>query len=81
MEVKRRLKWYHFLLVFFGIVCLITAIDFIRISGYEIYPRRPDEHVHLDQDQVYRDLKSGITNIDWNRLNGTLEYISKCAAV
>lgn len=77
MEVDRRLSWFHVVLIFLGAVFIITTIDYIRISGYDFYPRRSSEKIHVEQDQVYRDLKSGVKDIDWSRLDGTLKYISK----
>lgn len=77
MGDKKRFRWWRLLLLLFVLVLIVSAIDFIRISGYEVQPRRPSKKIHLEQDQVYRDLKNGVKEIDWNRLDGTLEYISK----
>ena len=76
MEGKKRQKLWKLLLVLIVVVLIISAVDLIRISGYPVYPMRPTEKIHLEQDQVYRDLKNGVEDIDWHRLDGTLEYIS-----
>lgn len=77
MEGKKKIGWGRLFLLIVGTIVIISAIDFIRISNYAVFPKKNKESIHLDQDQVYRDLKSGMTDIDWNRLDGTLEYISK----
>lgn len=76
MKGKRKLKLWHIILVLFGAALIITAIDFARISNYEVLPKKPTEKIHVDPDQVYRDLKDGKQDIDWSRLDGTLKYIS-----
>ena len=76
MKGKRKLKLWHIILVLFGAALIITAIDFARISNYDVHPGRPSEKIHVDPDQVYRELKDGKQDIDWSRLDGTLKYIS-----
>lgn len=71
------LRWWSPFLVVFLFVIIVTLVDWWRIQNYPIHPRRPTEKIQLEQDQIYRELKSGITDVDWSRLNGTLEYISK----
>lgn len=70
-----KFKWGYLLLPFIIVVLSITAIDFIHISKYQIYPVRPAASINCQQDQVYFDLVSGSEEIDWSRLNGSLEYI------
>lgn len=63
------------LLLALSVFLLITiVIDLIRISSYDVKPRRPAKDIRLEQDAVYRDLLAG-KEIDWDRLEGTLEYI------
>lgn len=76
MKGRRKLKLWHIILVLFGAALIITAIDFVRISNYDVHPGRPSEKIHVAPDQVYRDLKDGKQDIDWSRLDGTLKYIS-----
>ena len=71
-----KLKAKYILLFLLILILTITAIDLIRISGYEMYPIKPDEFTVL-QDEVYADLVNGKTVIDWNRLDGTLDFIDK----
>ena len=75
--VRRKLRWWYLPAMLLVFVVIVTLIDYVRISSYEVYPMRPTTKIHLEQDQVYRDLKDGNTDIDWSRLDGTLEYISK----
>ena len=69
MKFKKR---YILMLVLLAVV-VITGIDFMRISSYEIAPRRPQQQIQLEQDQIYKELVAGKQNIDWSRLEGTLE--------
>ncbi|MCG8311343.1 MAG: hypothetical protein MI975_28400 [Cytophagales bacterium] len=71
------IKWGHLLVLIFGGMIVITAIDFIRIINYAVYPMKPTERISLNQDRIYRELKDGKTDIDWSELDGTLEFISK----
>jgi len=66
----------HILLFVLSLILIITAIDLVRILGYETYPIQPPEFTVL-QDEVYADLLNGETDIDWNRLDGTLDFIDK----
>jgi len=59
------------------VVAIITIIDLVRINSYVVYPMKPQENIHLAQDEIYYELVKGNQNIDWNRLDGTLEYIQK----
>jgi hypothetical protein len=73
MLKKIRLK--HFLLFLLLFIISTVVIDLIRISKYEIIPGRPDENIDLQQDDIYFELSNDTADIDWNRLDGTLEYI------
>ena len=67
------MKIKYVLLSLLFILLTITAIDLVRIWGYETYPVQPEEY-NVQQDEVYSDLVNGETEIDWNRLDGTLDY-------
>ena len=67
------MKIKYVLLFLLLLILIITAIDLVRIFGYETYPVQPDEYTVL-QDEVYADLVNGETEIDWNRLDGTLDF-------
>ncbi|WP_157831495.1 hypothetical protein [Confluentibacter flavum] len=54
---------------------MIIGVDFIRISQYETYPVEPKQTIKTNESEIYWDLVNGDTNVDWERLNGTLEYI------
>lgn len=70
--MKFKLKYMFGLLL---IVILVTlVIDYRRISSYEPHLQKPEHHINVEQDQIYRDLKNGM-EIDWSRLDGTLEFI------
>ena len=67
------LRYLAYLLLSFIVVTII--VDLIRIDSYKIHPRRPDTQIDLEQNEIYYELARGIQEIDWKRLNGTLEYI------
>jgi hypothetical protein len=72
---KTKFKWSR-LFILLGLVILVTVvIDLIRIFSYKPLPQRPEKNIKKEQNQVYHDLANGVSNIDWSRLDGTLEYI------
>jgi hypothetical protein len=73
MLKKIRLK--HFLLFLLLFIISTVVIDLIRISKYEIIPGKPHENIDCQQDDVYFELVNDTLEIDWNRLDGTLEFI------
>ncbi|MDL5511198.1 hypothetical protein QSE00_05190 [Arenibacter sp. M-2] len=82
MKIRTK-KWLYFLriLIFpLFLIVLISAIDFVRISSYEITKKRKDVErvtegsLKCEEDEVYYDLVNGKQDIDWGRLEGTLEY-------
>ncbi|MCK5206615.1 MAG: hypothetical protein KAQ79_01295, partial [Cyclobacteriaceae bacterium] len=76
LKVKRRFKWRYLFALILVVIVSTVAIDFYRISTYEIYPMKSKEKINSQQDHVYFDLVNDSTNIEWNRLDGTLKYIS-----
>jgi len=72
----RKLRPGHLFLLLIVFVLATVGIDFIRISNYEIIPRRPSVRIDLRQDGLYYDLVNGEKDIDWTLLDGTLEYVS-----
>jgi len=73
MQGKFRPKHVFLLLFLFELVTLV--IDFIRISGYPVFPMKPYERIASRQDELYYDLVNGEENIEWDLLDGTLNYI------
>lgn len=73
--VGRKIKWWHPVLILVAVIAIISVMDFIRISSYEVHPMKPKENIQLEQDQIYYELVNGKRDIDWNKLDGTLEYI------
>lgn len=73
-KVKKGFRRRYIFIVLLLVVVTTLAIDYNRISNYDIKPQRPESNILLEQDDIYRDLKQG-KEIDWSRLNGTLEYI------
>mgnify|MGYP001062001114 CR=1 FL=1 len=68
-----KIRYFFYLLLF--IVVATVLIDLIRISKYEVRLRRPTEELDLRVDEIQYKLANGETDIDWNQLDGTLEYI------
>lgn len=53
------------------------GIHFYKQSSISVYPRRPIESISCDEGKLYYALKVDSShNINWNLLDGTLEYIS-----
>ena len=72
---KKKFKLKYLIYILLAIVVSSLIIDFIRISKYEVIPKKPSEKLELKQDQIQYDLANGVTEIEWNGLDGTLEYI------
>lgn len=53
IKLDMNIKWMR--LVIFFVVLIITTLvmDFVRISKYEIYPRKPSEKLNMQHDQIY----------------------------
>lgn len=66
----------HFLLLLFVFVLATVVIDLIRISKYQVIPKRPSERIDSRQNELYYELVNGGVDIDWTRLDGTLKYVS-----
>lgn len=75
-KVKKGFKWRYLAGLILVVIISTVAIDLYRISNYEIYPMKSKVKINSQQDQVYFDLVNDSTNIEWNRLDGTLKYIS-----
>jgi len=70
-----RFKLKYFITAMLVAVILITCVDLVRISKYEIIPMKPIEKINLQQDEVYFELVNDTVEIDWTRLDGTLKFI------
>ena len=66
-------------LVYTGLLftLIIMLIDLLRISGYEVNNSLPEERIHTEVYDIYYELVNTNENIDWKRLDTTLEYINK----
>ena len=71
-----RFRFRHIFILLFLFVIATVAIDLVRISRYQVIPMRPSEGIELQQDEIYYELTNGVNDIDWKRLDGTLEYVS-----
>jgi len=73
---KRGFKLTSVLLFLLLFIAVTVVIDFVRISKYEVIPKRPVESIHTEENQVYYDLVNYPDSaMDWNRLDGTMKYI------
>ncbi len=70
---NKRILWIT-LSIITGLI-IITIADIIRISSYKIYARKPEEKIQCNESEVYYDLVNGESELAWNDLDGTLEYI------
>jgi len=74
--MKGKLRRKHLFILLLLLAGFTIALDLIRHSGYRVIPGRPSERILLQQDQLYFDLVKGEKEIDWTRLDGTLQYVS-----
>lgn len=62
-----------------SIVFLLLAVFTLNTEAQKkkdfIYPRRPAEPIELENEKLYYALTKDSADIDWNRLDGMLEYI------
>jgi hypothetical protein len=71
----RKFKLKYILVFLFTLIVSTAISDVIRISEYEVIPSKPDKKIDCKQDQVQYDLAKGKIDINWNDLDGTLEFI------
>lgn len=74
--MKGRFRLKHFFILLALLVILTIVLDLVRITRYEVIPRRPSENIDLRQDELYWKLVNGNPGIRWEDLDGTLKYIS-----
>ncbi|MCP3932478.1 MAG: hypothetical protein GY705_25685 [Bacteroidetes bacterium] len=69
------LKIRNFVMLLLFSAVVTSVVDYIRISSYKTYLRKPNEKIDSRQDMLYYNLVNDI-KIDWSHLDGTLKYIS-----
>ncbi len=74
----RRLNFrkLHIFILLVAIVAISLAVDYFRISNVKPFPQKPAEKMKTEQNQIYLDLVNGDKNIDWSRVDGTLEFVN-----
>jgi len=73
---RKEFRFIHVVLFLVLFVAVTVVIDLVRISNYEVIPKRPLENIHTQENQVYYDLVNYPDSaMDWSRLDGTLKYI------
>jgi hypothetical protein len=76
MASKKKVKFKHLIFILLGFVVATIVVDFIRISKYEIIPKRPVKGIERQEhDKIQYELANGSDSVDWTGLDGTLEYI------
>lgn len=66
-----------YLIVLITIILIITVImDFIRINNYKVYPSTPEVKNPTEIYKIYYELVNNTQQIDWKRLDSTLDYIN-----
>jgi hypothetical protein len=68
-------KSKYLLLLLPTLIGIIFLVDYIRISGYETIPVRPEKNLDLRINELYYQLANGEEAVDWSQLDGGLEYI------
>lgn len=59
------------------IAAIITVVDLFRIFSYDVYPSLPAEAIRTSENEIYADLVSGNTTVNWEQLHPTLDFIGK----
>ena len=72
---KRKIKFWHGLILVLLFSATTLVLDAIRNSKIESIPERPDPSIPLHQNQLYFNLVNDSLNINWGMLSGTLKYI------
>ncbi len=73
---KKKFKIKHLLYILIAFIVSTLIVDFVRISKYEILPKKPIEGIDgQNHDHIQYNLANGKTDIDWSGLDGTMEYI------
>jgi len=71
------IKLYKYIKYFFILLFILAfssvAVDYYRNSKIPVYPGWPPKNVKYEQDHIYHELVTDTNEIDWNRLNTTLE--------
>ena len=70
------MKTFRLIILFLFVITMTVIMDIAKASSHKPYLQLPDKKIQTDQDQIYWDLTNGDKIIDWNRLDGTLEYIN-----
>ena len=65
----------YLILVLLLATLIVTSIDILRISRYKTYPPLPEKIIETNENILYWELANGLEIIDWDRLDGTLEYV------
>lgn len=73
--MKLKVGFKYILILILLLIVSSVIIDLVRISKYKTIPIKPELNIACQQDQIYFELVNGASEIDWNRLDGTLEYI------
>lgn len=71
MKIKKRYFLYFLVLLVF----IITLFDYIRISNYKPLPSLPSKESADEIKNIYFDLANNKKEIDWSRLNNSLNYV------
>jgi len=71
----KKIKIRHLFYLLLLIIVKTVIVDVIRISNYEIVQRRPTENLDVRVDEIQYKLANGETEIDWNQLDGTIEWV------
>ncbi|MCG6188608.1 hypothetical protein [Maribellus maritimus] len=75
INMPKKFKIKHIFLLLLLIVSITIVVDLIRISNYELIPMRPAEKIDLQHNEIQYELANCATEINWNRLDGTLKYV------
>jgi hypothetical protein len=67
----------HILYLLLSLIILSIIIDIVRISTYKTIPTLPASEFEPSISKIYFELVNDTDKINWEDINGTLEYIDK----
>lgn len=71
------MKFKKWLFCFFIFLILVFVIDLIRIYNYQTFPKNPVSQFSTFEDEIYYELVNKNDNINWEKLQPTLNFIEK----
>ena len=72
--MKSKIKYAIYILL--GLIVVSVIVDTIKIHNQKVINSLPNPKIQTGHYQIYQELTNNAKQIDWQRLNGTLDYIN-----